>query len=99
MLFISAFSRRLSASSIARPWRLACTAQVSEHDLRRILPLLDPFFVPLDGIGELRLDRIAIGHLDCRREYLCQRQLPIFGEHRQEPPDRTWRHCGEGSVL
>ena len=84
---------------LAGLWSLAHTAQVSEHDSRRIFPLLDPLLVALDGIRELCFDRVAIRHLDGGCQYLRQRQLAVLGEHRQQSSDGTRRDRCERPIL
>ena len=48
-------------------------------------PLLDLRLVPLDSVGGLRFDRVAVGHLDRGRQHVSQGQRPVLGQHRQQP--------------
>ena len=65
--------------------RFALRSRVGQEHVLRVRPLLDFGLLPLDGIGGLRLDRIAVGHLDRGREHVGEAERAEFRQHDHEP--------------
>ncbi len=70
-----------------------------QHDGTRVAPALEPGFVPLDRVGRLCFDRVAVGHPDRRLEHVAQTQFPVLGEHGHEAARRPRGNGGERPVL
>ena len=60
-----------------------------EERLTRVGPLADPILLALDRVRELRLDGIALRHLDRRPEDVREAQLPVLREHEHEASGRA----------
>src|SRR5207237_10651612 len=65
----------------------------------RVAPALEPRFAPLDRVGRLFFDGVAVGHPDRRLEYLAETQFSVLGEHRHEAAGRAGGDGGERAVL
>ena len=74
-------------------------AQVRQEHAREYGHCLMLRLLALDAVGELRFDRVAVGHLDRRREHVRERQLAVLGEHHHEAAGRARRDRGERPVL
>jgi hypothetical protein len=79
--------------------RLALLAGVRQEHRGRVLPLLDLRLLPLDPVGGLRVDRVAVGHGDRRRQHLRERQRAELLEHDEEAAGRAGRDGRERTVL
>ena len=86
------------SEDLSGAWSFAVLAQVGQVDLARVFPLFDPFFVPLDGVGRLRLDRIALSHLNGWLQHVREAQRAVLGEHDHQPSGRSRRHGRERPV-
>ena len=84
---------------LSRLGRLTCFAQMRQHHRARIAPLLQPALVPLDRVGRLFFDGVAVRHPDRRLEHVAQTQRPVLGEYRHQTARRPRCDRGEGSVL
>lgn len=60
---------------------LAGLARVNQYRLPGVRPLSDLVLVLLDCVGQLGLHRIAIRHLDGRRQHLGQAHRAVLGQH------------------
>src|SRR6185503_15011811 len=74
-------------------------AIVNQERPLRLRPLAQLVLELLDRIRGLRFDRIAVGHLDCRREHFGEAQLPVLREHHHDPARRARRNSGEWPEL
>ena len=61
-------------------------ARVRQEHRARVRPLLERRLSALDGVGRLRLDRIAVGHLDRGREHLASESVPYSASITMSPP-------------
>ena len=60
----------LEALTVQQLTGLRAIPLIRQHDRRRVLPLLDPALVAIDRSNELRFDRVAVRHLDRRRQHV-----------------------------
>ncbi len=74
-------------------------AGAGEEDAARVGPLQEPVALARHGRDVLLLDRVAVGHLDRRREDVGQRELSVLGQHHHDPAGRPRRDGGERAVL
>ena len=76
----------------------AVLAVVREEDRLRVRPLRQPVLLALDGVGRLRLDRVAARHVDGGREHVGQAEAAVLGHHHHEPAGGAGRDRGKGAV-
>ena len=91
--------RRSGWRNLARLRRLARLAGVGQEHRLEYGHSVDPLLLPLDGVRELRLDRIAVGHLDRGRQHVLQAQAAVLGQHHHQPARSARRDRRERAVL
>ena len=69
--------------------RLAILPGMGEEDVLRVKPLLDLGLLRFHGIGGLRFDRVAVGHVDGRGEDVSKAERAELGQHDQQPARRA----------
>ncbi len=87
------------AEDLARLRRFVRLAQVREEDGLRVGPLFGSVPGALDRTHELRLDGIAVGHLEGGGQHVGEREPSPFGEHDHEAARRARRDRGQRPEL